>query len=139
MPFHWQISHVIEVERLVGIELDEVADEEIEMAVAVVIEESAARAPAAFLLVEAGLPRDIGKRSVAVVVEEDVVAPEGAEQVVPAVVVVVAHADAGLPAAATNAGFLRDIGECAVAVVFVEMGRRLFARRPVCVRGGCHW
>ena len=39
----------------VGIELDEVADEKIEMAVAVVIEERAARAPAAFLLIEAGL------------------------------------------------------------------------------------
>ena len=38
-----------------GIELDVVADEEIEVAVAVVIEEGAARAPADFFLIETRL------------------------------------------------------------------------------------
>ena len=82
----------------VGIELDVVADEEIEKAVAVVVEKGAAGAPANVFLIEPGLLRDIGKCAIAVVMEEDVVSPEAAEQIVPSVVVVVADADAGLPA-----------------------------------------
>ena len=84
------------------VKLDVVADEQIEMAVPVVIEKGTAGAPAILLLVKACLPSDIGKRAVSVVVEENVVAPEAAEQVIPAVVVVVANADAGLPSGASQ-------------------------------------
>jgi hypothetical protein len=45
MPFHWQTAGSPGWS-LRGIELDVIADEQIEMAVAVVIEEGAARAPA---------------------------------------------------------------------------------------------
>ena len=101
------------------IQLDVVADEKIEVAVPVVIEKRAARAPAALLLAKPGFLRDIGKRAVSVVVEENVVAPETAKQVVPSIVVVVADADAGLPAGAAQSRLLRDIGKRAVAVVLV--------------------
>ena len=130
MPFHWQ-SGIVVGRRFRRIELDVVADEEIEMAVAVVVEKGAAGAPAELLVVKAGLASDVGKGSVSVVVEQDVVSPEAAEQVVPAVVVVVADADAGLPAGASQAGFFGDIGERSVAIVLVQMRGRSLARRPV--------
>ena len=57
--------------------------------------------------------------------------PEAAEEIVPAVVVVIADADTGLPAGAREAGFFRDIGKSSVAVVFVQMGCGSFPRRPV--------
>ena len=72
-------------------------DEKIEMAVAVVIEPGAARAPANLFVVKAGFASDIGERAVAIVAKEDVVSPEAAEEIVPAVVVVVADANASLP------------------------------------------
>ena len=106
----------------VGVERDVVADEEVEVSVAVVVEEGASRAPAALVGVEAGFARDVSECAVAVVVEEDVVSPETAEEVVPTVVVVVADADAGLPAGSGEAGVFGDIGERAVAIVFEEMG-----------------
>ena len=82
------------------VELDVIADEQIKMAVPVVIEKGTAGAPAILLLVQACLASDIGERPVSVVVEEDVVAPETAEEIIPAVVVIVANADAGLPSGA---------------------------------------
>ncbi len=57
--------------------------------------------------------------------------PETAEEIVPSVVVVVADADAGLPAGASEAGFLGDVCERSVAIIFVQMRDRSFARRPV--------
>ena len=118
------------------IELDVVADEKIEMSVAVVVEQGAARTPANMLLIDAGLLSDVGERSVAVIVEQNVVSPEAAEQVVPAIVVVVADADAGLPAGARQAGFFGNVGESAVAVVLVKMRCRCFPGRPVRVEPG---
>ena len=68
---------------------------------------------------------DVGEGAVAVVAVEGVLAVVGDEEVVPAVVVVVADADALPPAGAGEAGFDGDVGEGAVAVVFEEMaGRR---------------
>ena len=101
------------------------------MAVAVVVEQGAAGSPAVLFVVDSGFAGDVGKSAVAVVVKQDVVSPEAAEQVVPAVVVVVAHADAGLPAGAPQAGFFGDVGESAVAIVFVEMRGGSLAGRPV--------
>src|SRR5579872_1805135 len=101
------------------------------MAIAIVVEECAASAPSPLLLIQAGLLGDVSERAVAVVVKENVAAPEGAEQVVPSIIVIVADANACLPSTASQARFLCDIGECAVAVVLVEMGCRLFAGGPV--------
>ena len=101
------------------------------MAVAIVVEQGAAGSPAELFVVDAGFAGDVGESAVAVVVKQDVVSPEAAEQIVPAVVVVVADADAGLPAGARQAGFFGDVGEGAVAIVFVEMRSRRLAGRPV--------
>ena len=130
MPFHWQ-SGILGGRRFRRIESYVIAYEEIEAAVAVVVEPGAAGSPAVLFVVNPSLAGDVGESSVAVVVKQDVVSPEAAEQIVPAVVVVVADADAGLPAGAPQAGFLGDVGEGAVAIVFVEMRSGGFAGRPV--------
>jgi hypothetical protein len=75
--------------------------------------------------------RNVGEGAVAIVVKKNVVSPEAAEQIVPAIVVVVADADAGLPAGAREAGFLGDVGEGSVAIVLVEMRSGRLSRRPV--------
>src|SRR5262249_38801171 len=113
------------------IELDVVADEEIKMAITVVIEEGAACAPTVRFVVDASLLRDVGEGAVAVVAEKNVVAPESAEEVVPVVVVVITDADTGLPAAATDAGFFGDVGERSVAIVFVKVRGGSLARGPI--------
>src|SRR5690242_18668867 len=101
------------------------------MPVAIIVQEGAAGAPANVLVMETRSFRHVRERSVAVVAEEHVVAPEAAEQVIPSVVVVIADAHAGLPAGAANSGFFRDVAECSVAVVLVEMRRRRFPGGPV--------
>ena len=83
---------------LFGIELDVIAYKKIEVTVPVVIEKGTARAPTNLLLPETGFARNIRKSSISIVVEEDVMPPEGAKQVVPSIIVVVADTDAGLPA-----------------------------------------
>src|SRR5205809_2534635 len=95
------------------------------MPVAVVVEKSAARAPAYLFVIDTRFASHVGEGAVAIVVEQKIVSPKAAEQVVPAIIVVVAHADAGLPASARESGFFRDIGKRAVAVVLEEL------------RGGC--
>ena len=51
---------------------------------------------------------------------EHVVAVVGDEEVVEAVVIVVADGDRGCPPGPQQSGFLGDIGERAVAIVFVK-------------------
>src|SRR6202030_14530 len=97
----------------------------------IVIEPRAASPPANLVVVDAGFAGDIRKRAVAVVVKENVVSPEATEEIVPAVVVVVAHADAGLPARAAQSRFLRHIGKGPVAVVLVKVRGWSLPRRPV--------
>ena len=60
--------------------------------------------------------------------------PEAAEEVVASVVVVVADADAGLPAGAGQSGFFGDVGESSVAIVFVQMRGRSFSGGPLLVQ-----
>ncbi len=72
------------------VEIHVVRDEQIEVAVAVVVQKTAARTPAVFRSSDAGLLGHIGERAVAVVVVEDVAAKVGDEEIVEAVVVVVA-------------------------------------------------
>ena len=116
--------------RLCGIKLDVIADEKVEMAVAIIVEECAACAPAHMLVIDAGLASDIGEGAVTVVVKKDVVSPETAEEIVPSVIVVVADADARLPAGAREAGLCGDIGKCSVAIVLVQMGSGRLTGRP---------
>ena len=114
------------------VEVDVVGDEEIEMAVFVVVDPGAAGVPARFGagLEEAGAFGDVGEGAVAIVVIENVLAVVGDEEIVVAVVVVVADAAGLSPAGAdVEAGTFGDIGEGAVAIIFEEAAMRLFALR----------
>ena len=73
------------------------------MAVAVVVEKGAASAPADFFVIDAGFLRGVAERAVAIVVKQNVVSPEAAEEIVEAVVIVIADANAGLPSSAREA------------------------------------
>src|ERR1700730_4993909 len=108
-----------------------IANEKIQVPISVVVEKSTARTPADLLIVSPGLASDVGERSVAIVVEQNVVSPEAAKQVVPAVVVVVDDADARLPASACQSGFFRHVGEGAVAIIFVFARGGSFHRGPI--------
>ena len=116
---------------LVRIQLEVIADKEIEVTVPVIIEKSTACAPTNLCLVEAGLVRDIGERAISIVVKENVVSPEAAKQGRP-----IRRCRNRLrrrrsanPCAQSR--FFRDIGKRAIAVVFVEMRRRRFSWRPM--------
>ena len=94
------------------------------MAVAIVVQKSAARAPAILVVVNAAFARHVSERSIAIVVKQNVVAPEATKEIVPAVVVVVANANAGLPSGARQSGLFGDVGKRAVAIIFVDLGGR---------------
>ena len=55
------------------------------------------------------------------------------EEIVPAIVVVIADADARLPSVAAYARFLCHIGEGSVAIVFIETRRGRVAGGPFLV------
>src|SRR5215468_7302821 len=100
------------------------------MAVAVVVNPGASGAPADALVMQACLPGDIGERAVAIVVPQNVMAPIGEEQVVPAIVVIITDTYAHAPAGALQAGLLGNVCKSAVAVVLVEMAGGLLSTRP---------
>ena len=81
-----------------------IRDEEVEEAVAVALDEGAARSVMDAGQKQAGLFRDVGEGAVAVVAIEPVLAVVGDEEVVEAVVVVVADADAHGPSGLRRAG-----------------------------------
>src|SRR2546425_10566760 len=111
------------------VEVNVIGDEEIEAAVAVVVHEGAAGVPALAIACDAGLGADVGEGAIAVVVVETVFAEVGDEEVVEAVVVVIADANALSPAGMNEAGFDGDIGEGGVAIVFEEAIGGRAARR----------
>ena len=111
------------------VEIDVIGGEQIELAVAVVVEEGTPGAPAHAGGFEARLLRGLRERAVAAIAEEPVRAPERDEQVDPPVVVVVAGARALSPSAQCQAGAAGDVFERAVALVAIEMAGRLLAFR----------
>src|SRR5258708_40249132 len=100
------------------------------MAIAIVIQKCAAGPPAIFFIVHAGVLGYVGKSAVAVIVKQNVVAPETAEEIVPAVIVVIADAHAGLPAGTRESRFVGDVGEAAIGIISVEMRSWRFSLVP---------
>ena len=119
------------------VEIDVVGDEEVEPSVAIVVEERAAGSPARARVRQTRAPRDIFKRAVGAIVVQPVVSEVADEQIVVAVVVVVADARALPPAARRKPRFGCDVFERAVATVAIEMigrrrrGRESFERRSI--------
>ncbi len=96
-----------------------VADEQVEQAVAVVIDpERGSAEPLAGL--EAGGASDIGKFAVTVIAEEMALADAGDENVGEAVVVVIADGYAHAVHFDIEAGGAGDVGERTVAIVAIE-------------------
>jgi len=110
------------------IHVDVIGDEEIELAVAIVIDECAAGIPALATGGDAGFFADVGESAVAIVVIENIFAEVGDEEIFEAIVVVVADADTLAPAVATDAGLRGDIGESAITIIFKEVGDWFLAK-----------
>ncbi len=58
-------------------------------------------------------------------------APEAAKQVVPAIIVIIADAHAGLPAGTRKARLFGDVSESSIAIISVEMRSRRFSFSPL--------
>ena len=102
------------------VDVEIIGDEEVEEAVAIALDEGAAGGVVDAGLEESGFLRDIDEGAVAVVVVETILAIAGDEDVVEAIVVVVADADAHGPDSVAEASFFGDVGKGAVAIIFVE-------------------
>src|ERR1700733_6644169 len=102
------------------IELDVVRNKQIEVAVAVVIEECATGIEAGFGIEQTGLLGHIGKSAVAAVVVEPILAEIGKKEILEAVVIVVADAKPIGPSRIPQAGLVGNVGECAIAIVVIE-------------------
>jgi hypothetical protein len=121
------------------IEVDVVGDEDVEPAVAVVVEERAPRVPAQPVLRQAGAGRDVLERAAAGVPEESVLPVVGDEQVFVPVVVVVAGARPLPPAPLlVQARRTRDVLEAGAAAVPVETGARFTAGGKALERRAVH-
>ena len=103
------------------IEIHIIRHKQIELTVAIVVQKTAARAPAVFRSGHASLLGHVGKRAVAVIVVKNVAAKVGDEEIVKAVVVVVADATGLSPAGTSQAGLFGDIGEGAVTIVVKQI------------------
>src|SRR5947199_7832300 len=103
------------------VEVDVVCDEEVEAAVAVIVDEGTARIPALAVADYSGFLTYIGEGAVPIVVIENVLAEISDEQVVPAIVVVVADAASLSPARVRDAGFQGNVGKRAVPIVAEQM------------------
>ncbi len=103
------------------IEIDVVGDEQIEFAVAIVVDERAACVPARAFARHSCLLADVGEGTVTIVVVQNILAEVGNEQIVPSVVVVVADAHALPPAGMRDSGLRSHVGESSVAIVAEEM------------------
>ena len=99
--------------------LDIVADEEVEQAVAVVIEPERGGAEGASTA-EPGLLRDVDERALAGIAEEAVLADGGDQKIGEPVVVVVRDGDAHAVHFEIEARAFRNVRECAVAIVAIE-------------------
>ena len=99
-----------ELGQVLQVDLHVAADEEVEVAVAIVVGEAAAR-PTSRRPRTPAARGDVGERAVAVVAIELVAAEGGDVEVLPAVAVDVGGADAHAPARMADAGLVGDVLE----------------------------
>jgi hypothetical protein len=92
------------------------------MSIPIIIYEGASGSPATFVLRkgEAGLFRDVGKRTIAVVAIKFILSKIRAEEIFESVVVIVAYADGVSPSNMVQTGFVSDISEGSITVIFVK-------------------
>src|SRR5207253_2397613 len=98
------------------IHIDVVSDEKIKSSVAVVVDESAACVPARPFASHARFLADIGEGSIAIIVVKNVLAVVSDEEVVPAIVVIVADANPLSPTRVRDPSLRSDVGETAVTI-----------------------
>ncbi len=113
--------------RGLDVEVDVIGDEEIKVAVTVVVEKRTAGVPALPALDEAGLCGDIREGAIAVVLVKNRLAIVAHEEIIEAIVVIIAHTTSLAPAGARHAALRRDVGEGAVAIVLEETTDGLLA------------
>ena len=97
-----------------------VGDEQVEMAVAVVVDKAAARAPAWLIIPETHRLCHICEGTVAIVAIETVLSKIRAEKILKTIVVIVPDADSRRPPDRSQSGFFCNISKRAVAIVLVE-------------------
>src|SRR6266699_5526170 len=90
------------------------------MDVAVIVHKAAAGAPVLLMAPKAGGLGHIREGTIAIVAIQDVLPKTRAENIVKAVVVIVADANTARPANRTQSRFFRNIGESAISVVLIE-------------------
>src|SRR5437762_1182644 len=103
-----------------------VGDEKVEMTVAIKVHETATGAPKSLLAPQSRGLGYVGEGAVAIIAVEEVLPKPRNENVVKAVVIVIANANAASPTNRAQSGFFRDICESAIAIVLVKaIGRAL--------------
>src|SRR5256885_2338793 len=109
------------------VEIDVVGDEEIEFAVAIVVDKCTAGVPALAVTAHARFISYIRERAITIVVIKNVLAEIADEEIFEAVVVVVTNANALSPAGVGYAGLHGNVCECSVTIILEKMRRRLLA------------
>ena len=106
--------------RVGGVELEIVGEEQVEVAVPIIVEEGAARGPAPLRL--RGQHRGlVAKRAIALIVQQGIRPPIGNDEVQAAVVVIVPGAGALAKTGGRNLSLLGDVGELQLSEIAVEM------------------
>ena len=116
-------SRSVPAPALSQVQFDVVAHEQVKEAVAVVINPGAAGAPANTVFPQSCLLGHIRKRAVAVVMPQDIMTPVAAEQVIPAIIVVVPDTNTRAPSGAAQTGFFRHIRKRAVTIILKQVLR----------------
>src|SRR5437667_2596849 len=97
-----------------------VRDEQIEVAIAIVVHETAPRSPAWLITQEPGCFCYIGECAVAIVTVKNILSKPGAKDIVKSVVVVVSNADSAGPSDRVQPCLFGYVRKCPVAIVLVQ-------------------
>src|SRR6266853_4258607 len=103
-----------------------VGNEEIQMPIAVVIQEGAAGSKPLLIARQPGRLRHIGESSVAVIAVKHVLPEIGAKDIVKAIVVVVSDTDPAGPPERAQPCLFGDIRKCSIPVILIQPIRRAY-------------